>query len=215
MAVTGWAAVMAALAVAAGEPEVAGEGGATAKGGATATPAPTPTADADADATPTSTPTATADASPTASTSTTTTTSTSGTETASETETPIEVEAEVAAATAPPVAEPAPAGPFLADGSALVLARHVWADGGALERLLEPSGDIVLHAVNRAGTVESCTKVGSLFALQIVEQRDAAGGEVVHVVDDESGARLRYVVAADGEPRAVELLAPAPVASAR
>ena len=74
----------------------------------------------------------------------------------------------------------------------------------------------MLHAVNAAGTVESCTKVGSLFALRILEQHDAAGGEVLHLVLDESGALLRYVVAADGEARAVELVgAAAPVAAPR
>jgi len=70
----------------------------------------------------------------------------------------------------------------------------------------------VLHAVNRAGTVESCTKVSSLFALRILDQREAAGGEVVHLVRDDSGAVLRYVVAPDGEARAVELVAPSSVA---
>ncbi len=132
------------------------------------------------------------------STSTTTTTSTS-------------TDADASPTVPPP--EPAPAGAFLADSAPIVLARRPWGDGGAVERILESSGDIVLHTVNAAGTVQSCTKVGSLFALRILEQRDAAGGEVVHVVEDESGARLRYVVATDGEARAVELVAPSPVAA--
>jgi hypothetical protein len=79
-----------------------------------------------------------------------------------------------------------------------------------MERVLEPSGDLVLHMVNSAGTVLHCTRVGSLFTLPIVSQTEAAGGEFVHVVRDASGAVLRYVVQADGEARAVVLLEPAP-----
>ncbi|HEY6003960.1 MAG TPA: hypothetical protein VIV57_13870 [Anaeromyxobacter sp.] len=43
-----------------------------------------------------------------------------------------------------------------------------------------------------------------------VEQRAAAGGEVVEVVRDRSGALLGLAVGADGEPRAVALLAAPP-----
>jgi hypothetical protein len=82
--------------------------------------------------------------------------------------------------------------------------------GHALERLIEPSGEIVEHEVNAAGTVQSCRPVGRLDALRIVTQQPAAGGEVVHVARDASGALVRFVVAADGEPRAVALLAPPP-----
>jgi hypothetical protein len=103
----------------------------------------------------------------------------------------------------------APAGAPLADALPVVLARKDFPDGGALVRLVEPSGDIVLHALNAAGTVLSCTKVGSLYALPIESQTDAAGGEVIQVVQDDSGAKVRYVVQTDGEPRAVTVLEPA------
>lgn len=105
---------------------------------------------------------------------------------------------------------PAPLGPPLADAAPVLIARRVAGDGGALERLVEPSGEIVLHAVNPAGTVLSCTPVGSLFTLRIVSEAEAAGGEVVEVVRDESGALLRFVVQPDGEPRAVALVEPGP-----
>jgi hypothetical protein len=74
--------------------------------------------------------------------------------------------------------------------------------------LIEPSGDIVVHQLTAAGTVESCEKVGSLLALPLVAQTFAAGGEVVHVARDESGALVRYVIQADGEPRGVTVLEP-------
>jgi hypothetical protein len=90
-----------------------------------------------------------------------------------------------------------------------VLARKAWNDGSALERLVEPSGDVVLHVLNPVGTVLSCTKVGSLYTLPLVSQTAAAGGEVVHVARDDSGALVRYVVQADGEPRAVTVIQPA------
>jgi hypothetical protein len=82
------------------------------------------------------------------------------------------------------------------------------ADGGATERLVEPSGEIVVHVVNAAGTVESCEKAGSLFALPVVEQTFVRDGEVVEVVRDDSGALVRWVVQADGEPRGVTVLEP-------
>jgi hypothetical protein len=102
-------------------------------------------------------------------------------------------------------------GPLLADAKPIVLARKAWPDGSSVERLLEPSGDIVVHNVTAAGTVLSCTKVGSLFALAVQSQTDATDGEVVQIVRDDSGAILRYVVQADGEPRAAELISPAPL----
>ncbi len=104
----------------------------------------------------------------------------------------------------------APAGRALADSGAVLLDRIERASGWARERLLEPSGEIVEHEVNRAGTVQSCRAVGSLFALRVIDQRRAASGEFVHVVRDASGALLRFAVGADGEPRAVALLAPPP-----
>jgi hypothetical protein len=97
----------------------------------------------------------------------------------------------------------------------VVLARRVWNDGGATERLIEPSGDVVLHVLSPVGTVLSCTKVGSLYTLPIESQTDAAGGEVVHLVRDDSGALVRYVVQADGEPRAVTVLEPAQLSMQR
>lgn len=103
----------------------------------------------------------------------------------------------------------APRGQPLAESAPVVLQRIERPDGSALERVLEPSGEVVLHEVTRAGTVLSCRTVGALLAMRVVEQRDAAGGEVVHVAHDTSGAVVRYVVGADGEPRAVKLVAPA------
>ncbi len=94
----------------------------------------------------------------------------------------------------------------------IVLARKRWSDGGAIERLLEPSGDLVLHTLGPAGTVLHCTKVGSLLTLPLVSQTEAAGGEVVEVVRDDSGALLRFVVQRDGETRAVVVVEPAPIA---
>jgi hypothetical protein len=44
----------------------------------------------------------------------------------------------------------------------------------------------------------------------VLSQTEAAGGEVVQVVRDDSGAILRYVVQSNGEVRAVALLEPAP-----
>jgi hypothetical protein len=114
--------------------------------------------------------------------------------------------ASMAAATPEPLA--APAGPPLADSPPVLLLRRELSSGAALERLIEPSGDIVVHMVTPAGTVDSCEKVGTLFALPLLEQTFVAGGEVVHVARDESGAIVRYVVRADGEPRAVAVVAP-------
>lgn len=104
----------------------------------------------------------------------------------------------------------APAGAALADSAPVLIDRVDRPGGGSLERLVEPSGDIVEHVVNRAGTVQSCRAVGSLFSARVEEQRPAAGGEVVQLVRDATGALLRFVVGADGEPRAVTLLAPPP-----
>jgi hypothetical protein len=104
---------------------------------------------------------------------------------------------------------PAPRGAHLRDGAPILLERRERPDGTALERLVEPSGEVVLHEVSRAGTVLSCRTVGQLLTLRVIEQREAAGGEVVQVARDGSGALLRYVVAADGEPRAVTVVAPA------
>jgi hypothetical protein len=103
----------------------------------------------------------------------------------------------------------APGGRPLVDGAPVVLQRVERPDGTALERVLEPSGDVVLHEVTRAGTVLSCSTVGRLFAMRVVEQRDAADGEIVQVVRDASGAVLQYVVGADGEPRGLTVVAPA------
>jgi hypothetical protein len=105
---------------------------------------------------------------------------------------------------------PAPRGPPLGDGAPVLLERRERPDGTALERLVEPSGEVVLHEVSRAGTVLSCRTVGRLLTMRVIEQREAAGGEVVQVARDATGALLRYVVGADGEPRAVTLVAPAP-----
>jgi hypothetical protein len=114
------------------------------------------------------------------------------------------------AAPAAPPAAPAPEGTRLADSAPILLDRADRASGWALARLLEPSGEIVEHEVNRAGTVQSCRTVGTLFTLRILEQRPAAGGEVVEVVRDASGALLKFAIGLDGEPRAVALLAPPP-----
>jgi hypothetical protein len=126
-------------------------------------------------------------------------------------------EAEEAEATPPPAPPPpglapAPDGPPLADSGAVLLLRKELPEGGALERLVEPSGDIVVHLITAAGTVESCDKVGSLFRLPVVQQDFVAGGEVLQVSRDESGALVRWVVRADGEPRAVAVVPAAPVA---
>jgi hypothetical protein len=92
----------------------------------------------------------------------------------------------------------------------VLLSRVARPGGRAIERLIEPSGDIVEHEVNAAGTVQSCRTVGSLQALRIVAQQPAADGEFLQVARDASGALVQFVVAEDGEPRAVALLAPAP-----
>jgi hypothetical protein len=113
-------------------------------------------------------------------------------------------------ATEPEAAVAAPEGTALSEAGPILIGRVERANGWALERLLEPSGDIVEHEVNRAGTVQSCRKVGSLFTMRIIDQRPAPGGEVVHVVRDASGAILRLAVGKDGEPRAVALVAPPP-----
>lgn len=118
--------------------------------------------------------------------------------------------ADPAAAAAPPPLPVAPAGPPLSSAAPVLLDRVEAADGWATERLIEPSGDIVLHTVNAAGTVQVCETVGSLLALALVEQRPASGGEFVHVARDASGALVSYAVGTDGEPRAVSLVAPPP-----
>jgi hypothetical protein len=109
-----------------------------------------------------------------------------------------------------PAPVPGPPGAALADSAPVLLDRIEHADGWATERLVEPSGEIVEHTVNRAGTVQVCRTVGSLLSLRLVEQRPAAGGGYVHVARDSSGALVRYAIGADGEPRAVSLLAPVP-----
>ncbi len=115
------------------------------------------------------------------------------------------------AAEAPPVEPvPAPPGPALADSGAVLIDRVEYQDGWALERLLEPSGEIVEHLVNRAGTVQSCRPAGSLSSLLVIDQRPAANGEFLQVARDASGALLRFAVGTDGAPRAVALLAPPP-----
>ncbi|HEX9242101.1 MAG TPA: hypothetical protein VF875_06620, partial [Anaeromyxobacter sp.] len=101
---------------------------------------------------------------------------------------------------------PTPDGPPLAEAAPVLIMRRQYPEGGALERLIEASGDIVVHVVTPAGTVESCEKVGTLFALPVVEQTFAGGGEVVQVARDESGALIRWVVRADGEPRGLTVL---------
>jgi hypothetical protein len=106
--------------------------------------------------------------------------------------------------------EVAPAGLALAQAAPVLIDRVERPGGRALERLVEASGEIVEHEVNRAGTVQSCREVGSLFTSLVQDQRPAAGGEVVQLVRDASGALLRVVVGADGEPRAVVVLAPPP-----
>jgi hypothetical protein len=121
-------------------------------------------------------------------------------------------EAETAAPAEAPAGSLAPTlnGSSLADANPILIVRSERRDGWALERLLEPSGEIVEHLVDRAGTVRSCRAVGSLFTLRLIEQRAAQGGEIVQVVRDASGALLALAVGPDGEPRAVSLLAPPP-----
>lgn len=109
-----------------------------------------------------------------------------------------------------PALPSAPPGPALADSGPVLLSRAARPGGRALERLIEPSGEIVEHEVNAAGTVQSCRKVGALQELRIVAQHPAGGGEFLQVARDASGALVQYVVSPDGEPRAVALLAPAP-----
>ena len=108
----------------------------------------------------------------------------------------------------PPPLPTAPAGPALADVGPLLLSRVARPGGYAVERLIEPSGDIVEHEVNAAGTVQSCRTVGSLHAMPVIAQQAAAGGEYMHVARDASGALVQFVVSRDGEPRAV-VVAPA------
>jgi len=103
-----------------------------------------------------------------------------------------------------------PVGRLLSESGPILLDRVERAGGWATERVLEPNGEIVEHDVNRAGTVHVCREVGSIFTLRVIEQRPTPTGEVIHVVRDASGALLRYAVNADGEPRAVALLAPPP-----
>ncbi len=112
---------------------------------------------------------------------------------------------------APPFAA-APPGPPLSESGPLLLERVERPGGWATERLIEPSGDIVLHSVDPAGTVRDCRVVGSLLALALVEQRPAAGGEFVHLARDASGALVSYAVGPDGEPRAVAVVAAAAAA---
>ncbi len=121
-------------------------------------------------------------------------------------------EAEAAAPAEEPAGPRVPTlkGASLAEANPILIDRVERRDGWALERVLEPSGEIVEHVVDRAGTVRSCRAVGSLFTLRLVEQRAAEGGETVQVVRDASGALLSLAVGADGEPRAVSLLAPPP-----
>lgn len=109
----------------------------------------------------------------------------------------------------PPLPD-APLGPPLSASGPLLLGRVERAGGRAVERLVEPSGDIVEHEVNAAGTVQSCRTVGSLQALRIISQQPVASGEFVQVARDATGALVQFVVDPDGEPRAVRLLAPAP-----
>jgi hypothetical protein len=181
---------------------------------APADPAASPAQAAAAPASATSTASASPTATPTATATATPTPTTAATPTTTETETPPATDAPGATdlpPEAPAAALPAaPPGPPLADAGPLLLARVERSRGLALERLVEPSGDVVEHEVNAAGTVQSCRKVGSLLALRVVAQQPAAGGEYVQVARDASGALVRYVVDADGEPRAVALLAPAP-----
>jgi hypothetical protein len=132
-----------------------------------------------------------------------------GVEDARETEAGDPEDLEVASLEAEAGLPPAPGGAPLRDGAPILLERRERPDGTALERLVEPSGEVVLHEVSRAGTVLSCRTAGRLLTLRVIEQREAAGGEVVQVARDASGALLRYVVAADGEPRAVTVVAPA------
>jgi hypothetical protein len=81
-------------------------------------------------------------------------------------------------------------------------------DGSAEERVLDRTGDIVVMELNRYGTVLTTRTVGSLLTLRILEQTDAAGGEVVtRALEPVTGRVVRYVVDPEGEPRAVELLA--------
>jgi hypothetical protein len=125
----------------------------------------------------------------------------------------VEDGADPAEATAPPETPPealaaAPQGAALADSAPILIERIELPNGWAVERLVEPDGAIVEHELNRAGTVQSCQAVGSLFTLRVIEQRAARGGEVVEVVRDRSGALLSFAVGPDGEPRAVALLAP-------
>jgi hypothetical protein len=95
----------------------------------------------------------------------------------------------------------------LSDAGPILLRRTERPDGTALERVIEPDGEIVEHEVSAAGTVLSCRRVGSLLALRLVAQRPAAGGEFLQIArDEESGATVRYAVARNGEPRAVALV---------
>ncbi len=194
-------ALLAAVAVAAG-PVEATAGGLVPTPTSTATPtaAPTPVSTATATATPTATPNATPNASPAA---------TPQAPTASRAAPEEHLAAEGRPADDPSLPA-APLGPPLADSGPVLLSRVDRPGGHALERLIEPSGEIVEHEVNAAGTVQSCTPVGRIQALRVVAQQPAAGGEVIEVARDASGALVQVVVAADGEPRAVALLAPPP-----
>jgi hypothetical protein len=125
---------------------------------------------------------------------------------AAETDAEDEVEAEPA-----PAPVPASLGPRLAEGRALLLARIERGPRRAVERLLEPDGEIVLHEIDSgSGLVQSCEPVGSIHRLRVLEQRPGPGGSVVQTVRDDSGAVLRFHVGPDGEPRGVAVLAPAP-----
>ncbi len=107
--------------------------------------------------------------------------------------------------------DPVGVGPRLADGSAILLARIERGPRLALERLLEPDGQVVLHEIDsRSGLVHSCKPVGSLFQMRVLDQRPGPGRSVTQMVRDDSGALLQFAVGHDGEPRAVVVVAPAP-----
>jgi hypothetical protein len=110
-----------------------------------------------------------------------------------------------------PGPDPAALGPRLADGRAILLSRLERGPRRAVERLLEPNGEVVLHDVDKAsGLVHGCEPVGTLHRMRVVEQRSGPAGSVTQVVRDDSGALLRYSVGSDGEPRGVVVVAPAP-----
>jgi hypothetical protein len=112
---------------------------------------------------------------------------------------------------AAPAPDPTMLGPRLADSRPILLSRLDRGPRRAVERLLEPNGEIVLHEIDSAsGLVHSCEPVGTLHRMRVLEQRPGPAGSVTQVVRDESGALLRYSVGSDGEPRGVVVFAPAP-----